>query len=258
MQPRCSEHPKREVWETETLRGWVWRILGTERRDFLFCALGAATCPSHRGAAPPPPPAECSRDGWRTRFISHSLDGFHQNRGLPLPSTLKRMLTGVVIIKIRKSKKLCARIPSHLPCTPRSLAGSPAAFPPGQPQVARVTSHCSAPFAVPGVPSPHGIRLPFVARERAQSEGEKPKGRGGEPPAGPRTGGRTEEWKAQRGSGQEYSPALPAADPPSGPLGHRGARSCPLLCVRKTEPRLRAQQLRASLEAGTRLFFFFF
>lgn len=168
------------------------------------------------------------------------------------------MLTGVVIIKIRKSKRLCARIPSHLPCTPRSLAGSPAAFPPGQPQVARVTSHCSAPFAVPGVPSPHGIRLPFVARERAQSEGEKPKGREGKPPAGPRTGGRTEEWKAQRGSGQEYSPALPARRPALGPA--RPQTSSLLSTIVCPENRTAAAGTAAPglLGGRNKTFFFFF
>lgn len=92
-----------------------------DRAQRFFSAARWEPPPAQPTEAPHPPthptPAECSRDGWGTRFISDSLDGFHQNRRLPLPSTPKRMRTRVLIIKIRKNKGFPrARAPGHLPC----------------------------------------------------------------------------------------------------------------------------------------------
>lgn len=260
MQPRCSEHPKREVWEAESLRGWVRLILRTERRDFLCCALGAATCPSHRGVAPPTPHPSRVQPRWVGDKVYRRLPGRISPKppaASPLPS--QKNTNTSTHNKNKEKQGLCARVPSHLPCAPRSSAGWPAAFP-RQPQVARVTSRRSAPSAVPGVPSPHGIiYLLSPGREHGAREGDRRAEEASPQPAGAAEAARRRGRPG--GSGQQYSPGgslrPPAAHPPAGPLGHRGARSCPLLCVRKTEPRLRAQRLWAPLEAGTRLFFFF-
>lgn len=87
-----------------------------------------------------------------------------------------------------------------------------------------MTCRCSAPSTSPGVSSPREIIYLLSAGREGQSEGGKPKGRGGERPAGRparRQPSGAEEWKAQRGAGRSTHPAapraLPAADPPADP-----------------------------------------
>lgn len=140
MQPRCPEYSVRGMGgrATEGLdmadpRDREWRF--SLRAGSLHLPL------------PPIPPSPAAMGGGR--FINDSQDGFPRNRRLPLPSIPQRILTSIRIINIRKTK-CSSRVPSHLPGLPSGLASSPPAAFSSQPQVARVTSRCSAPLRRPG------------------------------------------------------------------------------------------------------------
>lgn len=118
----------------------------------------------------------------------------------------------------KNRSKRSAPVPSHLPCAPGWFARSPSAFSP-QPQVAKVTAHCSAPLCRPGRASRRGILYLLSAGRQGQSEGKKPKGPGGEPPAGPRDAPAAAQrnGRPRGGAGRVLTgrlPAPPVADPP--------------------------------------------
>lgn len=194
--------------------------------------------PRHRTAHPSP----SLRNGW-TMFISDSREtGSTRARGRLSPSPPENTIIIRMRVKIKKSQGSARAYRA----TSQALwvARWPAGHLLWQPQVAGVTSRCSAPFAVPCLPSLRGLGYLLSAR----TEGNR---RARAEEASPRPGhtGRRGGAEGREGSGKESSPGRSPRPP-----GRRRARPGPLLCIRKTEPRRRAEELRAPLVAGARLF----